>query len=68
MPFGMVNGVGHGMGVDEGPHTPSGRVGFGGLASPFTPWGVFVRYIQMKLALKVSYFEGTSIIQRQISM
>ena len=36
--FGVVSGVGRGMGVlDGGPHDPSGRCGFGGLASHSPP-------------------------------
>jgi len=37
MPFGMVNGVGHGMGVVDGSTYSKQKGQFWGLASPFTP-------------------------------
>jgi len=57
--LGEMSGVGHGIGVvDGGPRAPSGKGDFGGLKSANI----------LKVALKVSHFEGASVIQRWLSI
>jgi len=56
MPFGMVSGVGDGMGVLDGVHVPLGELGVSSYFSPISFNGVFftqkcIRLVHEKLAM-----------------